>query len=166
INALVDSLPPLMDLLHQLVPLYPLLARVVQTFDAVTRLELQRHGVDTKVKLVFLEMRNIMAVILQLVSRDDDAPDGIPLPLRLYNLVVDTNRDILEGANACDAYMSGPRLAQAHNAHQWNEILFGYVRRFRQRQADFALIVALYSEPSNSAVDELKAYISQPYECV
>ncbi|KAH9889558.1 hypothetical protein C8Q73DRAFT_653734 [Cubamyces lactineus] len=168
-NTLIDSLPPLVHLLHQLLPLYPLLARVVQTFDAVTQLELKRHGIDRKVKLVFLEMRNIMAVLLQLRSIhvvEDDAPDGIPLRLRLYNLVVDTNRDILEGANACDAYMSCTRLAKAHSAHKWNEILLGYVCRFKQRQADFALIIALYSEPSTSAVDELRAYISQPYEYV
>ncbi|KAI0325306.1 hypothetical protein GY45DRAFT_1261086, partial [Cubamyces sp. BRFM 1775] len=169
IDALIDSLPPLIHLLRQLVPLYPVLTRVVQTFDAVSRLELRRHGVDRKVRLVFLEMRNVMAILLQLRTLhviEDDAPDGIPLRLRLYNLVVDTNRDILEGANACDAYISSLELIQVHNAQKWNEILLGYVRRFRQRQADFALIITLYSEPSNSAVDQLRAYILQPYEYV
>ncbi|KAI0665677.1 hypothetical protein C8Q78DRAFT_995382 [Trametes maxima] len=91
LNTLVESLPPLV---------------LVGAFKVVIELEVKRRDNDKKIHLLFLEMRNMMAALLQLdgLRKDHEGRDGITVEARLTDLVNKTAREIKACANACDAY--------------------------------------------------------------
>lgn len=67
VNGLVESLPPLVRALDAVAQIHPFLALAVGAFKVVVELEAKRRDNDKKINLLFLEMRNMMAALLQYV---------------------------------------------------------------------------------------------------
>ncbi|OJT06673.1 hypothetical protein TRAPUB_2476 [Trametes pubescens] len=147
VNAITESLPVLVCLLDALAKVHPFLEVAVGAFKVVVELEGKRHDNDKKVKLLFFEMHNMMATLLQL--RDIDTGHGIShsglsIGARLEVLVKKTAKDIEECANACNAYSRKRLLVKVLQAPSWNERLKDYVSLFRLRKSDFNIVISSY----------------------
>ncbi|EIW54523.1 uncharacterized protein TRAVEDRAFT_74550 [Trametes versicolor FP-101664 SS1] len=147
VNAITENLPVLVCLLNTLAKVHPFLEVVVGAFKVVVELEGKRHDNDKKVKLLFFEMHNMMATLLQL--RDIDSNHGVShsalsIGARLDVLVKKTAKDIEECANACNAYSRKRLLVKVLQAPSWNEKLKDYVSLFRLRKSDFNIVISSY----------------------
>ncbi|KAL7277857.1 hypothetical protein ACG7TL_008803 [Trametes sanguinea] len=161
VNALVDSLPPLVHALDAIAQIHPILSVAVGAFKVVVELEVKRHDNDKKVNLLFLEMRNMMTVLLQLQSVRDNhiGRDGLTIGKRLEDVVEKAAQDIKECANACDAYARKRLLAKVLKAPSWDATLKDYIQRFVDRKAEFSFAISLHTgygiDRANNMLDTL-----------
>ncbi|KAH9856037.1 hypothetical protein C2E23DRAFT_563837 [Lenzites betulinus] len=71
VRSLVESLPPLVRALDVVAQIHPFLSIVVGAFKVVVELEVKRREKNKKINLLFLEMRNMMTVLLHTRIRVD-----------------------------------------------------------------------------------------------
>ncbi|KAI9064547.1 hypothetical protein FKP32DRAFT_1569626, partial [Trametes sanguinea] len=147
VNALVDNLPPLVRALDAVAQVHPVLSVAVGAFKVVVELEVKRHDNDKKVNLLFLEMRNMMTVLLQLQKVRDNhvGRDGMTIGKRLEDIVRKAAQDIKECANACDAYSHKRLLAKVFKAPSWDATLKDYIQRFSDRKAEFTFAISFHT---------------------
>ncbi|KAI0629070.1 hypothetical protein C8Q77DRAFT_1161714 [Trametes polyzona] len=163
VKTLVESLPPLVRALDTIAQIHPFLAVAVGAFKVVVELEAKRRDNDKKVNLLFLEMRNMMAALLQLqgVRQDHVAQDGLSIGARLEQLVQKTADDIKQCANACDAYARKRLLVKVLKAPSWDGTLKEYIQLFTQRKGEFAFAISIHTglgiDKANDTLDALVA---------
>ncbi|KAI0759985.1 hypothetical protein BD413DRAFT_266792 [Trametes elegans] len=147
VNSLVESLPPLMRALDAVAQVHPFVAIAVGAFKVVIELEVKRRDNDKKINLLFLEMRNMMAVLTQLqsVRANHIGRDGLTVGARLEELVKKTAQDIEECANACDAYARKRLLVKVFKASSWDGTLKDYVKLFTDRKGEFTFAVSVHT---------------------
>ncbi|KAI0332934.1 hypothetical protein GY45DRAFT_365739 [Cubamyces sp. BRFM 1775] len=147
VNALVESLPPLLRTLDALAQLHPFLQVAVGAFKVVVELEIKRHDNDKKINLLFLEMRNMMSSLLQLqgVRPNHVGHDGISIGERMDDLVKQTANDIKECANACDAYARKRLLTKVIKAPSWDATLKGYIQLFSERKGEIGFRISVHT---------------------
>ena len=126
-------------------------------------LEIKRRDNDKKVNLLFLEMRNMMSVLLQYgfsfwllphtngpgrlqsVRANHVARDGITIGARLLDLIKRTATDIKECANVCDTYSKKRLLVKVLKGPIWDDTLKGFIQLFVDRKAEFSFAVAIHT---------------------
>ncbi|KAH9856043.1 hypothetical protein C2E23DRAFT_948603 [Lenzites betulinus] len=161
VNTLVESLPPLVRALDAVAQIHPFLAIAVGAFKVVVELEAKRRDNDKKVNLLFLEMRNMMATLLQLqdVRTEHVARDGLSIGSRLDALIKKTAEDIKACANACDAYARKRLLVKVFKAPSWDGTLKEYIQLFGDRKGEFSFAIAVHTglglDRANTTLDTL-----------
>ncbi|KAI9064549.1 hypothetical protein FKP32DRAFT_1649070, partial [Trametes sanguinea] len=161
VNGLAASLPSLIRALEAVAQVHPVLAVAIGAFKVVVEIKVKVHDNDKKVDLLFLEMHNMMAALLQLrnVRRDHIGRDGLTIGKRLEDVVQKVAQDIKECANACNAYSRQRVLAKVFKAPSWDLILKDYIQRFNNRKAEFTFVISLHTgigvDRANEKLDTL-----------
>ncbi|KAI8974013.1 hypothetical protein BD414DRAFT_539931 [Trametes punicea] len=147
VYSLAESLPPFVRALDAVAQIHPFLSVAVGAFRVVVELEIKRHDNDKKVNLLFLEMRNMMASLLQLknVRENHAGRDGITISKRLEDIVQKTAGDIKECANACDTYARKRLLVKVFKSQSWDATLKAYIQRFSDRKAEFSFAISIHT---------------------
>ncbi|KAI0668784.1 hypothetical protein C8Q78DRAFT_1081152 [Trametes maxima] len=146
-NALVDGLPELLKVLENVASVHPFIALAVGAFRVAIELDLKRRENDKKINLLFLEMRDMMTALVELQNIEDPGhigKDGKTVQERLKALVDQIEVDVLECANACDAYAKKALAAKVFGGLKWDEKLHQYVKRFTKRRSDIELALAVH----------------------
>ncbi|OSC99819.1 hypothetical protein PYCCODRAFT_1513435 [Trametes coccinea BRFM310] len=170
VNALVDTLPSLLRALDAVAAIHPILQIAVGAFKVVIDLEVKRHDNDKKANLLFLEMRNMMTVLLQLqnVQSDHVGTDGNTIGHKLQGVVQNAAQDIKQCANACDAYARKRLLAKVFNAASWDSTFKDYIQRFSDRKAEFRFVISFHTglgvDHANDKLDVLMAKVETVLE--
>ncbi|PIL33406.1 hypothetical protein GSI_04028 [Ganoderma sinense ZZ0214-1] len=161
VNSLVHSLPPLVKALDAVAQIHPFIAIAVGAFKVVIELEIKRRDNDKKVNLLFLEMRNMMSVLLELqsVPADHAAKDGKTIDVRLTDSVMRTANDIKECANVCDTYSKKRLLVKVLKGPIWDDTLKGFIQLFADRKAEFNFAIVIHTgmaiDRANDKLDAL-----------
>ncbi|EIW54518.1 uncharacterized protein TRAVEDRAFT_74546 [Trametes versicolor FP-101664 SS1] len=161
VNGLVESLPPLVRALDAVAQIHPFLALAVGAFKVVVELEAKRRDNDKKINLLFLEMRNMMAALLQLqgVRTNHVGRDGLSIGARLDDLIKKTAKDIKECANACDTYSRKRLLVKVLKAPSWDGTLKEYIQLFSDRKGEFNFAISIHTglgvDRANDKLDTL-----------
>ncbi|KAL1941413.1 hypothetical protein VTO73DRAFT_7230 [Trametes versicolor] len=147
VDSLIHSLPPLVRALDAVAQIHPILSIAVGAFKVVVELEVKRRDNDKKVTLLFLEMRNMMAALLQLqgVRKGHVGRDGLTVNIRLKEALENAARDIKECANACDAYSRKRLLVKVFKAPSWDGTLKEYIQRFNDRKGEFNFAISIHT---------------------
>ncbi|KAI0766998.1 hypothetical protein C8Q74DRAFT_1369868 [Fomes fomentarius] len=164
VNSLLDSLPALVKALDEISKIHPYVAVAVGAFKIVIELEVKRRDNDKKVKLLFLEMKNMMSALLQLqnVRPDHVGRDGVAVGARLESLIKETARDIKECANACDTYSKKRLLVKVLKSSSWDGKLKEYIQLFADRKHAFVFAVSIHTGMAiDHANDQLDMLISR-----
>ncbi|KAI0265555.1 hypothetical protein BC834DRAFT_987866 [Gloeopeniophorella convolvens] len=140
IEHFFEGMPVLMNALDAVAGLHPFVGVVVMAFKAVYTLELKRRDNEKKIIALYVEMKDMMGVLLQLRDvRDDEvvAPGQVSLEDRLGSLVSRTADDIKQCSNACDTYAKKKLLAKVFQGPMWDAKLLSFVSLFTKRRTDF-----------------------------
>jgi len=149
IDQFFDGLPVLMKSLDELQSLHPFIGVVVLAFKAaVYTLEQKRRDHEKKIIALYVEMKDMMGVLLLLRDVQDDklvAPDGRSIEDRLKPLVERAADDIKACANVCDIYAKKSLLAKVFLGPAWNDKLLSFVTRFSNRRKEFEFELSIHT---------------------
>jgi hypothetical protein len=150
----------------------------VLAFKAVYTLEAKRRENDKKIISLYVEMRDMMAVLIQYVisshehlvnktmstfrlknvDKDHIGPDGETITGSLQELSNTTARDITACANTCDTYSKKRLFAKVMKGFVWEEKFTGFVSTFIKRRQEFMYAfnfsVPHSFQPSNSFYEQ------------
>ena len=146
----------------------------VLAFKAVYALESTRQENDRRVMTLYVEMKDMMMVMVQSVplsspttsppplthtprlkgveNRTHVGLDGRPLKDRLEELAEKTAKDIKDCANLCDTFVKKKLLVKVFKGPVWAEKLAGFVKVFEDRKADFEFALTMHTANSVSDV--------------
>ncbi|GBE88944.1 hypothetical protein SCP_1403520 [Sparassis crispa] len=146
INSFLDGMPVLMKALDEVAEIHPFVQVAVLAFKAVYTLETKRRANDKKIIALYVEMKDMIAVLIQLKTvkdEEDVGPDGVTLKGRLQGLVKNTADDMKDCANTCDAYSKMKLLAKVLKGPLWEGTLtnFGIIFTKRRTEFEFALSI-------------------------
>ncbi|KAI0042039.1 hypothetical protein FA95DRAFT_1500564 [Auriscalpium vulgare] len=146
INRFFEGMPVFMNALDSVAQVHPFIAVAVMAFKTVYTLEVKRRGNEKKVIALYVEMKDMMAVLLQLQDIRDNkvvAPDKTTIEDRLKSLVEKTAEDIKACSNACDTYCKKKLLAKVFQSALWDSKLLSFVDVFEKRRTaiEFALSI-------------------------
>ncbi|KAI9070175.1 hypothetical protein FKP32DRAFT_1586395 [Trametes sanguinea] len=154
IRRFVDDIPWLMRSLDELARIHPAVTVAVLAFKAVYSLEKARQENDRRILTLYVEMKEMMMVMVQLrgvENRTHIGLDGRTLKDRLEQLAETTAEDIKACANFCDAFLKKHLLVKVLKGPVWAEKLAAFVRTFSDRKADFQFALAMHT--ANSLTD-------------
>ncbi|KAI9464114.1 hypothetical protein BJY52DRAFT_887425 [Lactarius psammicola] len=143
-----DGMPVLMNALDEVKALYPFIGVVVLAFKTVYTLEKKRRDSEKKVIALYVEMKNMMGVLLLLRNVQNDkliAPDGRSIEDRLKSLVERTADDIKRCSNVCDAYVKKTILERVFQSPVWDEKLLGWTTVFSKRRQEFEFELSIHT---------------------
>ncbi|KAI0265448.1 hypothetical protein BC834DRAFT_186547 [Gloeopeniophorella convolvens] len=148
IDHFFEGMPVLMNALDEVADLHPFIGIVVMAFKTVYTLELKRRENEKKVIALYVEMKDMMAVLLQLRDIRDDkvvAPDHTSIEDRMKSLVDLTAEDI----------------KQCSNGPLWDAKLLSFVTLFEKRRSEFQFALTVHTslgvEGANTKLDSLGA---------
>ncbi|KAI0038791.1 hypothetical protein FA95DRAFT_1505041, partial [Auriscalpium vulgare] len=146
IDHFFEGMPVFMNALDAVAEVHPFIAVAVMAFKTVYTLEVKRRGNEKKVIALYVEMKDMMAVLLQLQDIRDEkvvAPDKTTIEDRLKSLVERTAEDIKACSNACDTYCKKKLLAKVFQGPLWDTKLLSFVDVFEKRRTaiEFALSI-------------------------
>ncbi|KAI9464115.1 hypothetical protein BJY52DRAFT_887632 [Lactarius psammicola] len=160
IDHFFDGMPVLMNALDEVKALHPFIGVVVLAFTAVYTLEQKRRDNEKKVIALYVEMKDMMGILLLLRDVQNDkliAPDGRSIEDRLKSLVQRTADDIKLCSNVCDAYAKKKLLAKVFRGPVWDEKLLSWVTLFSKRRREFEFELAIHTsqgvDKANSKLD-------------
>ncbi|KAI0716121.1 hypothetical protein C8T65DRAFT_707355 [Cerioporus squamosus] len=145
--ALAEGLPALLKVLQAVAAIHPFLQIAVGTFMVAVELDLKRRENDKKIKLLFDEMRDMIAVLAELQSIDGPSnvgTDGRTIQERLQSLVDMMAEDIMQCASACDAYAKRNIVSKVLLGLKWDDVLGRFVKQFNKRRADIEFALAIH----------------------
>ncbi|KAI0265430.1 hypothetical protein BC834DRAFT_879420 [Gloeopeniophorella convolvens] len=157
IDHFFEGMPVLMNALDAVADLHPFIGVVVMAFKTVYTLELKRRDNEKKIIALYVEMKDMMAALLQLRDVRDEkvvAPDGMGIEDRLKSLVERTADDIKECSNACDTYAKKRLLAKVFQGPLWDNKLLSFVTLFSKRKDEFQYALVVHM---TQGVDEANA---------
>ncbi|KAJ2965360.1 hypothetical protein NUW54_g14143 [Trametes sanguinea] len=148
IQRFADDIPWLMKGLDELARIHPAVTVAVLAFKAVYALETTRQENDRRVVMLYVEMKDMMSVMVQLrgvESRTHVGLDGRVLQDRLMELAEKTAQDIRDCANVCDTFLKKRLIVKVLKGPVWAEKLAEFVKTFADRKGDFqfALVVCI-----------------------
>ncbi|PIL29961.1 hypothetical protein GSI_07872 [Ganoderma sinense ZZ0214-1] len=159
ISAIVEGIPGLLKVLDDVAQVHPFIKIAVGAFRVAVELDLKRRDNDKKISLMFVEMRDMMAVLVQLkdINKDKRAgEDNTTISGRMQNLVEKTEQDIRKCANSCNAYAKKKLLSKVVHSSSWSDEFKGYIQGFTDRRREFELAVSIYiGHAVNAANDKL-----------
>ncbi|KAJ7248435.1 hypothetical protein C8J57DRAFT_1358239 [Mycena rebaudengoi] len=148
VNTFMEGSQVLMRALSEVAKLHPFIGVAVMTFQAVWALEVKRRENDKKIIALHVEMKDMMAVLLQLGSiRDAEkvAPDGSTIKGRLEALLQRTSDDIRACANACDTYSKKKLVVKVLKGPIWEGRLVKFCGLFTQRRSEFEFALSIHT---------------------
>ncbi|KAI8983185.1 hypothetical protein BD414DRAFT_523114 [Trametes punicea] len=154
IQRFVDDIPWLMRGLDELARIHPAVTVAVLAFKAVYALETTRQENDRRVITLYVEMKDMMMVMVQLRNVEKQTHiglDGRVLKDRLEELAEKTAKDIKDCANFCDTFLKKRLLVKVLKGPVWAEKLSGYVKTFTDRKSDFQFALSMHT--ANSLTD-------------
>ncbi|EIW63446.1 uncharacterized protein TRAVEDRAFT_112584, partial [Trametes versicolor FP-101664 SS1] len=140
ISSLAESLPGLIKALDEVAKIHPFIAVAVGAFKVVVELDVKRRDNDKKISVLFLEMKDMMSVLLECTP----GADGTPIKARMQALVQRTADDIKDCANACDAYAKKRLLVKVIKSAMWDDKLKAYVALFADRRKAFTFALEMH----------------------
>ncbi|RPD56321.1 hypothetical protein L226DRAFT_469232 [Lentinus tigrinus ALCF2SS1-7] len=159
VAALVDGIPALLKVLDDVAQIHPFIKVAIGAFRVAVELDLKRRDNDKKIPLLFAEMRDMMAVLVQLgeIAQDQRVgTDNKTIEDRMGNLVKKTEEDIRKCANACSAYSKKHTFSKVLQSSSWDETFKGYIQGFTTRRGEFEFELSLYvGRAVNTANDRL-----------
>ncbi|KAI9464111.1 hypothetical protein BJY52DRAFT_887328 [Lactarius psammicola] len=141
-------MPVLMNALDELKALHPFVGVVVLAFTAVYTLEQKRRDNEKKIIALYVEMKDMMGVLLLLRDVKNDkliAPDGMSIEDRLKSLVERTADDIKKCSNVCDTYAKKKLLAKVFLGPVWDDKLLSWVTVFSKRRQEFEFELSIHT---------------------
>lgn len=195
IDKFSEGIPLLLNALNELKTLHPFIGGasilwfvytygiteeivVVMAFKTAYTLQQKRRNNDQKVISLFVEMKDIMGVLLlygflsiyrkSLTSpslkdvKNDEltAPDNISVKDRLNSLVERTADDIKVCSNVCDAYMKKRPLAKVILSPVWDARLLDFTKLFTERRQKFHFEISIHTsqgvDKANTKLDAIK----------
>jgi len=148
-----EGIPLFTAALEAVAELHPCLNIAVTVFKRATQLELVRvwstsRDNDKKIAAVYVEMRDMMSVLIYLKDVRKDkvkAPDGkSTVEDRFGKLLERTKNDIMECSNICDKYSKKRFLAKVVMAKRWDESFVSYIKKFSERRPQFHLELVIH----------------------
>lgn len=120
---------------------------MVITFKAVYTMEMTRRENDKRIRLLYVDMQDMMAVLVELKDVKDPRRviQGKTIEARLEGLVKGAKNDIKECANACDAYSKKGLISKALKGSIWQDMLKGYGKKFVDRRHQFMEALAIHT---------------------
>ncbi|GJJ12736.1 hypothetical protein Clacol_006981 [Clathrus columnatus] len=165
VNRYLDGSPAFLKALDEIGKIHPFVQVAVLAFKAraVWTLEMTRRGNDKKVIALYVEMRDMMKVLLQLQDVKDvdvKAPDGTTMEARLQGLSHTTANDIKACANLCDTYTKKKLVVKVLNSTSWESRLIQYVDLFTKRKTEFQFALTIHTasgvDTANQKIDGLR----------
>ena len=162
----------------------------VGAFRVAVELDLKRRDNDKKISLMFVEMRDMMAVLVQYVrtarysvsflkisrysprlkdvNKDKRAgDDNTTISGRMQHLVDKTEQDIRKCANSCNTYAKKKLLSKVVHSSSWSDEFKGYIQAFTDRRREFELALSIYiGHAVNTANDKLVTIEEKCISCL
>ncbi|KAH9034700.1 hypothetical protein EDB85DRAFT_2220184 [Lactarius pseudohatsudake] len=157
IGTLFEGMPIFMKALDVAADLHPVIRVVVVAFKTAYTLELKRRDNEKKIPALYVEMKDMMSVLLPLKDVQNNkliAPDGRNIEDRMKSLVERTANDIKQCSNMCDAYSKKKLLAKVFQCSVWDTKLANWMVHFSKRRKEF---VAELSFHTSQGVDKANA---------
>ncbi|KAF8509109.1 hypothetical protein BU17DRAFT_56323 [Hysterangium stoloniferum] len=146
INHFMEGSAVLMKALDELSKIHPFVSVVVLAFKAAWTLEINRRENDKRIIALYVEMRDMMSIIVQLKDikdLEDKAPDGTTIKGRMQKLLGTVAKDIKSCANTCDTYLKKKTITKVINGPIWGERLLKFVNVFSNRRTEFTLALGI-----------------------
>ncbi|KAJ7597218.1 hypothetical protein C8J56DRAFT_1021519 [Mycena floridula] len=148
IKSLIDQTGPLLKALDEVAKLHPFIGVAVMTFKAVWALEMKRRENDRRIKALYLEMRDVMAVLIQLKDCKDPttvSPDGSTIEGRMGELARLISEDIKQCANLCDTLSKKKLIVKVLKGPVWEGKLVAFVGLFTKRRSELEFAMAVHT---------------------
>ncbi|KAI9438366.1 hypothetical protein H4582DRAFT_1815213 [Lactarius indigo] len=148
IDHFFEGMPIFMNALDAVADLHPFIGVVVMAFKTVYTLELKRRDNEKKIIALYVEMKDMMGVLLLLKDVQNDklvAPDGRTIEDRLKALIDRTADDIKLCSNVCDTYAKKKLLAKVFLSSVWDNKLLSYVTLFSKRRQEFEFELSVHT---------------------
>ncbi|KAI9438365.1 hypothetical protein H4582DRAFT_258574 [Lactarius indigo] len=148
IDHFFEGMPIFMNALDAVADLHPFIGVVVVAFKTVYTLELKRRDNEKKIIALYVEMKDMMGVLLLLKDVQNDkfvAPDGRTIEDRLKSLIDRTVDDIKLCSNVCDTYAKKKLLAKVFLGPVWDDKLLSYVTLFSKRRQEFEFELSVHT---------------------
>ncbi|KAK7683623.1 hypothetical protein QCA50_013461 [Cerrena zonata] len=148
INSFMEDIPWLMKGLDEIARIHPVVTVAVLAFKAVYNMELTRRENDRRIRALYVEMKDMMAVLIQLKDvkdKDDLGPDGRTVEARLQGLVKQAADDIKDCANACDTYAKKRLLVKVLKGYSWEAKLVAFAGVFTTRRTEFEQALSIHT---------------------
>ncbi|THH29238.1 hypothetical protein EUX98_g4953 [Antrodiella citrinella] len=155
VNTFVDDIPWLMKGLDEVAKIHPVVTVAVLAFKAVYTMEMTRRENDRRIRSLYVEMKDMIAVLIQLrevKDPDDLGPDGKTISSRMGGLCEKAASDIKDCANACDSYSKKRLVVKVLKGHTWEGKLVGFVGTFTQRKTDFQQALSIHTARTVDAI--------------
>ncbi|TFY62185.1 hypothetical protein EVJ58_g4026 [Rhodofomes roseus] len=160
VNGFFESVPVLVRALDEIAKIHPFISVALLAFKAVYTFEMKRSENDSKVIALYVEMKDMMTVLLELKSiKDPSAVDveGIAVEGRMQGLIKQIAEDIKRCANVCDVWSKMRSLAKVLKAPFWESNFVDLVNLFAQRRADLQFAMSMHAMRGIDGVsDQLK----------
>ncbi|KAI0656683.1 hypothetical protein C8Q70DRAFT_329984 [Cubamyces menziesii] len=146
-NTLVEGLPGVLKALDEVANIHPFIKIAVGAFKVVVELDLKRRDNEKKITLLFVEMKDMMEVLIQLrliKDEEEPGPDGTTIKARMQELVKRTADDIKTCANACDAYSKKKLLVKVLKSSSWDDKFKGFLTLFTDRRKAFTFALEMH----------------------
>ncbi|KAF8069331.1 hypothetical protein FPV67DRAFT_1492030 [Lyophyllum atratum] len=166
IHGFAESAQIGLDVLSELASIHPFIYAPVMAFKLVIILDLKRRENNSKVLAVKVQMQSMMTVLFQLRNIQDPneiGPDGLSLPGRLQNLMLEIADSIKECASACDLYMKKSLIRKYLKSPIYEARLASYAAQFAEFKAELehalAIHTALGVDTANQKLDVQTAHL-------
>jgi len=155
-RAFVEGIPTLLKGLDEVAKYYPFIAPAILTFRLVYELEKKRSSNEQKVKGLFVEIRDMLSVLLCLrpASNGPSPPAQYSVEKDLQELIHQTAEDIKQCGNTCDAYMSKHSVAKFLTATGWNTKFVGLIRTLRDRREKLQFALSALTHKAMKEISE------------
>ncbi|KAJ7584970.1 hypothetical protein C8J56DRAFT_139201 [Mycena floridula] len=148
IKSFIDSSGPLLAALDEVAKLHPFIGVALLAFKAVWALEMKRRENDKRILALYVEIKDMMAVLVQLKNCkdvEDVAPDGSTIKARMQELCQQTADDIKACANLCDCYTKKKLVVKVLKGPIWEGKLLKFVALFTKRRSEFEFSLAIHT---------------------
>ncbi|KAI0061177.1 hypothetical protein BV25DRAFT_1806058 [Artomyces pyxidatus] len=155
IDHFFDGMPVFMNALDAVADLHPFIGVAVMAFKTVYTLELKRRDNEKKIIALYVEMKDMMAVLLQYDVRDEKliAPDNRSIEDRMKTLIQKTADDIKACSNACDTFAKKKLIAKVFQGPMWDTKLLGFVSTFTKRRSEFEFALTIHTSQGMDAAN-------------
>ncbi|KAI0038795.1 hypothetical protein FA95DRAFT_1551039, partial [Auriscalpium vulgare] len=160
IDRFFEGMPVFMNALDAVAELHPFIAVAVMAFKTVYTLEVKRRDNEKKVIALYVQMKDMMGVLIQLQDIRDEkvlAPDNTTIEDRLKALVEKTAEDIKACSNACDTYCKKKLVSKVIQGPLWDTKLLSFVSLFEKRHTDFEFALSVHN---TKTLEAMKAKLS------
>ncbi|KAF7293271.1 Ubiquitin family protein [Mycena chlorophos] len=120
---------------------HPFINVIVSVFETAIRLELGRRKAERNVRLLQLDMMQMMETLVDLRTiQDSDKknPDGTTIKERMEKILAAAIKDIRDCSATCEEYNNKKGIVKFFDNARWNRRLADFSGTFAQRKAEFS----------------------------